>query len=94
MSDDSKGLRAGYSYINEFDYLEEEEDDFDEEVVIIRKKKRGRPKSDKSRNQRFEVRMTDQELASLNDMTVRYDISRSDLVRKALMVYDHIMKRH
>ena len=79
-------------WINEtFD--ESDDEDFDEEVVIIRKRKRGRPKSEIARNKMVTLRMTEKDVASLNDMTARFDISRSDLVRKALVVYDHIMSR-
>ena len=95
------GYDAKHVYVDEFDWVNEEYDESDEdldddyeEVVIIRKKKRGRPKSEIARNNRVELRMTDQELKSLNEMTTRFDISRSDLVRKALVVYNHIMNRH
>lgn len=70
------------------------EDDLDDKIVIVRRRDRGRPKSKTARNQRFQVRMTDKELALLNEMTARYGISRSDLVRKALVVYNHIMGRN
>ena len=85
--------------IDELNYIEEElEDDFDEEfdeeVVIIRKKKRGRPKSKTARNKMVTLRMSTQEADAMMDMADRYNVSRSHLVRKALVVYDHIMSRN
>ena len=83
------------SDIDELNYIEEEfEDDFDEEIVIIRKKKRGRPKSNVIRNRMVTLRLSNEEMASLDDMADRCNISRAHLVRKALVVYNHILRRN
>lgn len=51
-------------------------------------RKRGRPKKETSKEERFDVRLSDDEKSILNFMSDELNISRSDVMRQALkMMY-------
>ena len=53
---------------------------------------RGRPKKDESINGRLEIRIGPREQAALEHMKIESDRTKSDLIRRALMLYYKVNK--
>lgn len=51
------------------------------------KRKRGRPRKEESIDGRLEIRIGPQERAALEHMLIESDRTKSDLIRRALMMY-------
>lgn len=49
--------------------------------------RRGRPKKEESNNGRLEIRIGPKEQAALEHMLIESDRTKSDLIRRALMMY-------
>ena len=62
--------------------------DFDES-----KRGRGRPRTGDGHDSRLEIRIGPTERGALDHMLIESDKSKSDLVRKAIMMYYRINKR-
>lgn len=69
----------------------------DEEAVVgcdceEMKRGRGRPKTGEGQNNRLEIRIGPGEREALEHMLIESDKSKSDLVRKAIMMYYRVNK--
>lgn len=56
----------------------------------VSRRGRGRPRKENGNNVRLEARIGDEEQAALEHMLIESDKSKSELVRKALMLYYHM----
>lgn len=57
----------------------------------VRETKRGRPVTDNSRNRRCDVRMSDEEFASLDELSTITGKNKSDVIREALRMYSNLV---
>ena len=62
------------------------------EDKIGKRNGRGRPKKDESINGRLEIRIGPREQAALEHMVIESDRTKSDLIRRALMLYYKVNK--
>ena len=63
------------------------------EVTVLEDKiRRVRPKKEESINGRLEIRIGPKEQAALNHMVIESDRTKSDIIRRALMLYYKVNK--